>query len=564
MPYLGNEPAVAYTSTTKDSFSGDASTTDFTMSKSANVNAVRVVVENVVQNPTVAYTCSGTTLSFTSAPPTGTNNIYVVHLGPPAATVAPPTTINNSTTFGDGADIITASKGTDNVRIGEDAGASIASGGNYNVAIGKNTLTANTTGDNNTAVGYESLKANTTASNNVGIGYQAGYSTTTGTQNTFIAGFAGYNNTTGNYNTAVGYDSFLANTTGVDNTALGTNALQANTTGNYNTAVGRQSLTSNTTASYGTGLGWQALQNNTTGAANTAVGYECFEAVTTATRNTGVGMQAGHDQTTGGYNTYVGTFAGEYSTTGNYNTAIGDAAGSTMTTGDSNTFVGQQAGNAVTTGAKNTILGRYTGNQGGLDIRTSSNNIVLADGDGNPRIICNSAGEIGMNALPSGTVSLNVVADANNHAVRMAGPTAGYHPLLIDNTGSSGTRQFVSFRISNSTKGSISSDGSTTSYNTSSDYRLKENVTYDWDATSRLKQLKPARFNFIIDPDTTVDGFLAHEAQSVIPESVTGTKDEVDDDGNAVMQGIDQSKLVPLLVKTIQELEARITALEAG
>jgi hypothetical protein len=99
MPYLGNEPATAFTSTTKDTFSGDASTTDFTMSKAANVNAVRVVVENVVQNPTVAYTCSGTTLSFTSAPPTGTNNIYVVHLGPPAATIAPPTTINNATTF---------------------------------------------------------------------------------------------------------------------------------------------------------------------------------------------------------------------------------------------------------------------------------------------------------------------------------------------------------------------------------------------------------------------------------------------------------------------------------
>jgi len=99
MPYLGNEPAVAYTSTTKDTFNGDGSTTDFTMSKSANVNAVRVVVENVVQNPTVAYTCSGTTIAFTSAPPTGTSNIYVVHLGPPAATIAPPTTINNETTF---------------------------------------------------------------------------------------------------------------------------------------------------------------------------------------------------------------------------------------------------------------------------------------------------------------------------------------------------------------------------------------------------------------------------------------------------------------------------------
>ena len=111
--------------------------------------------------------------------------------------------------------------------------------------------------------------------------------------------------------------------------------------------------------------------------------------------------------------------------------------------------------------------------------------------------------------------------------------------------------------------GSISMTGSSTAYNTSSDYRLKENVTATWDATTRLKQLNPVRFNFITDADTTVDGFLAHEAQAVVPEAVTGTHNEVDDDGNPVMQGIDQSKLVPLLVKTIQELEARITALEA-
>ena len=111
--------------------------------------------------------------------------------------------------------------------------------------------------------------------------------------------------------------------------------------------------------------------------------------------------------------------------------------------------------------------------------------------------------------------------------------------------------------------GNIFLNTSSTVYTTSSDHRLKENVDYDWDATTRLKQLKPARFNFIIDADTTVDGFLAHEAQAVVPECVTGTHNEVDDDGNAVMQGIDQSQLVPLLVKTIQELEARITILEA-
>ena len=108
------------------------------------------------------------------------------------------------------------------------------------------------------------------------------------------------------------------------------------------------------------------------------------------------------------------------------------------------------------------------------------------------------------------------------------------------------------FSGASSQVGNISVASSSTAYNTSSDHRLKENVDYTFDATTRLKQLKPARFNFIADADTTVDGFLAHEVQSVVPEAITGTHNEVDDDGNAVMQGIDQSKLVPLLVKTIQ------------
>ncbi len=112
--------------------------------------------------------------------------------------------------------------------------------------------------------------------------------------------------------------------------------------------------------------------------------------------------------------------------------------------------------------------------------------------------------------------------------------------------------------------GGVVVNASSTTYATSSDYRLKENVDYTWDATTRLKQLKPARFNFIADDtNTLVDGFLAHEVSSVVPEAITGTKDAVDADGNPEYQGIDHSVLVPLLVKTIQELEARITALEA-
>jgi len=123
--------------------------------------------------------------------------------------------------------------------------------------------------------------------------------------------------------------------------------------------------------------------------------------------------------------------------------------------------------------------------------------------------------------------------------------------------------QLVQFANGNGQIGTITLSGSSTSFNTSSDYRLKENVVTEWDATSRLKQLKPSRFNFKADKDTTLDGFLAHEVSSIVPEAIHGEKDAVDKDGNPEYQNIDQSKLVPLMVKTIQELEARIATLES-
>jgi len=132
------------------------------------------------------------------------------------------------------------------------------------------------------------------------------------------------------------------------------------------------------------------------------------------------------------------------------------------------------------------------------------------------------------------------------------------------NTTATGGKSYIDFYNGSGIEiGSITGNQSGLSYNTSSDHRLKENVVELTGATTRLKQLEPKRFNFIADTnDTVVDGFIAHEVQSIVPEAVTGTHNEVDDDGNPVYQGIDQSKLVPLLVATIQELEARITALE--
>ena len=125
-------------------------------------------------------------------------------------------------------------------------------------------------------------------------------------------------------------------------------------------------------------------------------------------------------------------------------------------------------------------------------------------------------------------------------------------------------KETQTFRHNGTQVGNVVISASATAYNTSSDYRLKENVDYTWDATTRLKQLKPARFNFIADStNTLVDGFIAHEVSNIVPEAITGVKDATNDDGSIKPQGIDQSKLVPLLVKTIQELEARITALES-
>ena len=152
------------------------------------------------------------------------------------------------------------------------------------------------------------------------------------------------------------------------------------------------------------------------------------------------------------------------------------------------------------------------------------------------------------------------------------------------------TGTIIDFINGGNSVGTISITNSSTSYNTSSDYRLKENVVALTDGITRLKTLKPYRFNFISDKDKTVDGFLAHEVTAV-PEAITGTKDEVEtvyyesndtipegkaigdvkDTASPVYQGIDQSKLVPLLTAALQEavakielLETKVAALEAG
>ena len=170
------------------------------------------------------------------------------------------------------------------------------------------------------------------------------------------------------------------------------------------------------------------------------------------------------------------------------------------------------------------------------------------------------------NLYISGETSAFTAGSHNGNLIQINGQS-------LSSRAASNAQTHKSFANSNGTVGSITTNGSATAFNTSSDYRLKENVVTDWNGTTLLKQLKPSKFNFIADADTTLQGFLAHEVSSIVPQAVTGEKDAVysaEDvaenigavEGQPNYQSIDHSKLVPLLVKTIQELEARITTLE--
>jgi hypothetical protein len=223
-------------------------------------------------------------------------------------------------------------------------GVSGSSNGGSNTAVGSNSLAGLTSGNFNTGIGQQALVANTTASNNTAVGYQSLYRNTAA-NNTAFGFSAGYQITSGTSNTALGYYAMGSNGGGI--------------TGSSNTAVGNAALTS-----------------VSSGGSNVAIGGDALYGMTTASYSTAVGFQAGYSSVSADYNTFIGYYAGR------------------STTGDQNTFVGKFSGNAVTTGTLNTIIGAYNGNQGGLDIRTLSNYIVLSDGGGTPRFYSDTNGVV--------------------------------------------------------------------------------------------------------------------------------------------------------------------------
>ena len=233
---------------------------------------------------------------------------------------------------------------------------------------------------------------------NVGIG------TTNPTKKLTVSGDALINGLTvglgsqgGSSNTAFGV-GVLNSTGNLYNTGVGYNVLAA-AAGNNNTGIGYNALTFNT-SSNNTAAGFCALYDNTNGSNNTAIGYETLRYNTNGSNNTAIGLQS----------LYNNTF-------GNYNTSIGHGAGQ-----------------GITTGSKNTLLGSYDGNQNGLDIRTSNNNVVLSDGDGNIRFYANSSGNVGLGTT-NPTSALTVKGNTSLETLNVSGvSTFSVNLKLAENT----------------------------------------------------------------------------------------------------------------------------------
>ena len=409
-----------------------------------------------------------------------------------------------------------------NTAVGASALGNASNTGANNAAFGSNVLGVNTSGGVNAGFGINSLAANTTGSSNAGFG---------------VASLSG--NTTGSYNTACGQAALQSNTTFSFNTAVGYQALYANAVSG-NTATGYQSMLATTTGTSNAAFGLWTLKANTTGQFNTAIGDQALSANTTAPNNTAVGYQAGYSQTTNGNGTYFGYQAGY------------------ACTGATNTFIGPYCGYLVTTGAKNTIIGNYSGNQGGLDIRTSSNRIVLSDGDGNPWVVVNSGGSmvLGGNGY---SYDASPYQDTEGFIV---GLNDGTRYGAIFGCNNIANREAVVFVNPNGAVGNIRTNGSNTAFNTSSDYRLKENIAPMTGALAKVAQLKPVTYKWKID-GTDGEGFIAHELAEVCPSAVSGEKDAVDKNGKIKPQGIDVSFLVATLTAAIQELKAEFDAYKA-
>ena len=292
-----------------------------------------------------------------------------------------------------------------------------------------------------------------------------------------------------------------------------------------------------------TAHGVSALNGNSSGTGVTAIGSSALP-VSTASNNTAVGRVSGNSTTSGSDNTFMGMQSGYSNVTGSSNVYVGVSAGYSAT-GSSNSLIGQGSGELISSGAKNSVLGRYNGNQGGLDIRTSSNYIVLSDGDGNPKgyFGAGSGGEFTLNA--SASTAYNGIL---NFAEAGTLKTQQYYQKSV-----------TSFYIVNSSAGVYLGAGST-AWASASDERLKDIIEPIENGLTKVASLRAVIGKFKTDAEGTRRSFLiAQDVQAVLPEAISTTMVK-DDETNTEYLGVSYTDVIPLLVASIKELKTIVDA----
>lgn len=360
-------------------------------------------------------------------------------------------------------------------------------------------------GSTTTAITSLGVNANTTAtgSSNVFVGNSAGASATTGTQNTFVGQSAGSGETTSGGNTVYGSYALrgLNRTGGQNNVAIGANAQNFGVSGNQNVAIGYQSNI------YGT-----------TGNSNVIVGRSMMGLTSgsppSGSYNVVIGEGCAHFMTTGYENTIIGSDAGSEHTTANRNSIFGNSAGYNLSTGELNTIIGYYSGNAITTGSQNITIGEDAGTSvSPFNITTQSNRVVIGDNSTTNAYIA---------------VSWSVTSDERDKTDVVPLPSS------LD---------FVD---------------------------ALNPVTFKWDKRSKYF-VKDEEGNIIDRPtpdgthkeDRPFAGFLAQEVQQVI-DDLGYVDDVIVDNEQPELVKIKETALIPVLVKAVQELSAKVKVLEAA
>jgi hypothetical protein len=210
------------------------------------------------------------------------------------------------------------------------------------------------------------------------------------------------------------------------------------------------------------------------------------------------------------------------------------------------------------TGGNGTLTAATDLNEMRSDDTTTAYNLLNVNPVGSSRFLVKSTGDVVIGATAGDLLVGTASTGVGKVYIRRDSLTAP----VIQVGNESLTGQMMTFRTAGDTQvGSISFTNVAVAYNTSSDYRLKESVKSISGGLARVNALKPSSYQWKVD-GSAGEGFLAHELAEVVPFAVTGDKDAVDADGKPAYQGVDLSKLVPILVAAIQELTAEVNALK--